>query len=71
MFWFIVISVSLIAVCLDSALGKLVIGTAVIAIGLLLLRWITGLSLLVTLAKACAILIVVTLVGAILFALVH
>lgn len=71
MFWVIVtIIVAFIAVSLDSILGKIVIGTAVVAIGLLLLRWITGLTLFVTLAKVCAVAIVLVIVGAILIAII-
>ena len=45
MFWVVVIIiVALIAVSLESILGKIVFGSGVIAIGLLLLRWITGLA---------------------------
>lgn len=70
MFWVIVIVIcAVIAVSLDSILGKIVFGSAVVAIGLLLLRWITGISFLVTLAKVCAVIIVVTIVGAILLAI--
>lgn len=71
MFWIVVIIiVALIAASLDSVLGKIVIGSAVVAIGLLLLAWITGVSFLLTLAKACAVIIVVAIVGAILMAII-
>lgn len=71
MFWVIItIIVALIALSLDSVIGKIVIGAAVVAIGLLLLRWITGLSLFVTLAKICAVVMVITVVGAILIAII-
>ena len=67
MFWIVVIVIcAIIAASLDSLIGKIVIGAAVVAIGLLLLSWITGVSVLVTLAKACAVIIIVTIVGAIL-----
>lgn len=70
MFWVIVIIiVALIAVSLESILGKIVFGAGVVAIGLLLLRWITGLALFVTLAKVCAIVMVVTIVAALLIAI--
>lgn len=70
MFWVIVIIiVALIAVSLESILGKVVFGAGVVAIGLLLLRWITGLALFVTLAKVCAIVMVVTIVAALLIAI--
>lgn len=70
MFWVVVIIiVALIAVSLESILGKIVFGSGVIAIGLLLLRWITGLAVFVTLAKVCAIIMVVTVIAAILMAI--
>ena len=70
MFWVIVIIiVALIAVSLESILGKIVFGAGVVAIGLLLLRWITGLVIFVTLAKVCAIIMVVTIVAALLIAI--
>ena len=70
MFWVVVIIiVALIAVGLESVPGKIVAGTSAIAIGLLLLKWITGAAVFVTLAKVCAAIIVITIVGAILLAL--
>lgn len=70
MFWVVVIIiVALIAVGLESIPGKIVAGASVLAIGLLLLRWVTGVALFVTLAKACAVVIVVVIVGTILLAL--
>ena len=72
MFWIIVIIiVALIAVSLESIFGKIVFGAAVVAIGLLLLRWITGVGLFITLAKACAIIMVVTIVAALLIAIIN
>ena len=71
MFWIVVIIIcAIIAASLDSVLGKIVIGAAVIAIGLLLLSWFTGMSFLITLAKVCAVVIVVAIVGAILLAII-
>ena len=71
MFWVVVIIiVALIAVGLESIPGKIVAGASVLAIGLLLLRWITGVALFVTLAKACAVVIVITIVGTVLLALI-
>jgi hypothetical protein len=66
----VIIIVALIAVSLESIPGKIVAGAAVVAIGLLLLSWITGLSFLITLAKVCAAIIVITIVGTILLALI-
>ena len=71
MFWIVVITIcAIIATSLDSVFGKIVIGAAVVAIGLLLLSWITGISFLITLAKVCAVVIVVVIVGAILLAII-
>ena len=71
MFWVVVIIVvALIAAGLESIPGKIVAGASVLAIGLLLLRWITGAALFVTLAKVCAAVIVITIVGALLLALI-
>lgn len=71
MFWIVVIVIcAVIAASLDSVLGKIVIGAAVVAVGLLLLSWITGMSFLITLAKVCAVIIVVAIVGAILLAVI-
>ena len=70
MFWVVVIIiVALIAASLESVLGKIVFSAAVVAIGLLLLRWITGLAVFVSLAKTCAIIMVVTVVAALLIAI--
>ena len=66
-----IIIVALIAVSLESIFGKIVFGAAVVAIGLLLLRWITGVGLFITLAKACAIIMVVTIVAALLIAIIN
>jgi len=71
MFWIVVIVIcAVIAASLDSVLGKIVVGAAVVAVGLLLLSWITGMSFLITLAKVCAVIIVVAIVGAILLAVI-
>ena len=72
MFWIVVIIiVALIAASLDSVFGKVVIGSAVVAIGLLLLAWITGVSFLLTWARVCAAIIVITIVLAILLAIIN
>ena len=65
----LIIILAVIAACLESLPGKLVAGSAVIAIGCLLLRWITGVELFITLAKACAVIIVLLIVGIILLSL--
>lgn len=76
MFWIIAIVVicSIVASVFDSvfnsAFGRFVIGASVVAIGLLLLKWITGIGFFVTLAKACAAVIVVAVIGVILLAII-
>lgn len=71
MFWVIaIIIVAIIAASLDSLPGKIVAGAAVVAVGLLLLSWITGIGFLITLAKACAGVIVIVIVGVILLAVI-
>lgn len=71
MFWVgLIIVIAIIAACLDSSSGKFVIGAAVVAIGLLLLSWITGLELFITLAKVCAIAIVIVIVGLIVISVI-
>ena len=68
--WIILIVIfAIIAACLESLPGKLVAGSIVLSIGFLLLRWITGVELFITLAKTCAVIIVILIVGIILLAL--
>ena len=64
-----IIIIAIIAACFESVPGKVVGGASVLAIGLLLLRWITGISFFVTLAKVCAVVMVLVIVGVILLAL--
>lgn len=66
----IIVIVALLVTLLDSLPGKIVLSATVLAIGLLLLRWITGVALFVTLAKVCAVIIVISIVGAILLAII-
>lgn len=67
MFWTVaLVVVLLIAFSMDSTIGKIIVGSAVVAIGALLLNWITGMSVLITVAKVCAAIIVVAIVWAIL-----
>lgn len=71
MFWVVVIIVvGVISACLESVPGKIVASASILSIGLLLLKWITGISFLVTLAKVCAAVIVIVIVGVILLALI-
>lgn len=66
--WLIVIGAVLL-VFAETVFGKVVFGAAAIGIGLLLISWITGLSLFVPVAKVCAVIMVVAVVLACLAAL--
>lgn len=68
MIWFIVIGAVLL-VFAETVFGKVVFGAAAIGIGLLLVSWITGLSLFVPAAKVCAVVMVIAVVLACLTAL--
>lgn len=61
-----IIIVAIIAVFMDSTAGKVVVGAGVVALGLCLISWITGISFFITLAKVCAVIIVVVITGLIL-----
>ena len=65
-----IVVIAIIAACMDSTAGKVVIGAGVVALGLLLLSWITGAGFFITLAKACAVIIVVIIIGLILMAII-
>lgn len=68
---FMIAIVTFLVAILDSLPGKFVVGASVVAVGLLLLKWITGVAFFITLAKACAVVIVIVIVGAILLALIN
>ena len=69
--WLIaVILISLLCWWLDSRPGKISACAGVVAIGCLLLRWITGANLFMILARVCAVVIVVTVVIAVLVAII-
>lgn len=71
MLWVVlVIAIIVISLCLDSKAGKTILAAGVIAVGLMLVSWITGFSFLVTLAKVCVVGIVVILVGLILMSII-
>lgn len=71
MFWVVLLIIcGIVSLCLESTVGKMVFGSGVLAIGLLFLYWITGISLLITMAKICAIVIVVCTIGALLIAII-
>lgn len=69
MIWIIIVF-AIIAVCLDTLPGKIVFAATIMAIGLLLLSWITGIGFFVSVAKGCAAVIVVLLVGVLLIGIV-
>lgn len=54
--------VAAIIVWSETASGKIILGCAVLAIGLLLLSWIMGIAFLLKVAKLCLIIIVLTMV---------
>lgn len=63
MFWVILIIAALIiAAGLESTLGKIIIGCGVIALGFMLISWITGISFLVSIAKAFVVIIIIVIV---------
>ena len=69
--WIVAIVIfAIIAAALDSIAGKIVFGSGVVAIALLMLSWITGFAFLITLAKACAVIIVIALAVALLLAII-
>ena len=68
--WIIaIVIVAIIACCMDSVAGKAIIIAGVIALGLLLLSWVTGVELLISLAKMCAVVIVIIIVSLIVIAI--
>ena len=64
-----IIVVAIILACMDSALGKVALGAGVVAIGFLLLDWITDIGIFVVLSKVCAVVIVLIILWAILAAI--
>lgn len=71
MFWVVIIVICMIcSAFFESLLGKIVACSTTMAIGFLLLRWITDVAFFITLAKACAIIIVVAFMLASLVALI-
>ena len=66
----IIIAAMIVATCMESKSGKVIVGTGVVAIGMLILSWITGANFFIFLAKACAVLIVIIIIGLILLAII-
>lgn len=60
MVWIVVIA--LLVGIFGTESGKLICGVGIVALGLLLIAWITGFAFLITLAKVCAIIIIVIVV---------
>ena len=67
----VIVIISLLVTILDSLPGKIIAGASSVAVGSLLLKWITGIVFFATLAKVCAVVIVIVIVGAILLALIN
>lgn len=65
-----IIALMIISACMESKTGKIILSAGMIALGCLVLDLITGMGLFVTLAKLCAIVIVVVIVGVIVFAII-
>ena len=61
----IFVVILIIGFCMESKTGKILLSTGLIALGCLLLDMITGFDLFITLAKLCAIIIVVVIIGVI------
>jgi len=70
MAWMIAIGVAaVISFFVGSTVGKIILSSSAIAIGLLLLSLVTGFAFLVTLAKVCAAVIIITAVVGVLIAI--
>ena len=64
--WAVAIAVLIvISLMMESGAGKALLVVGAVAIGLLLLSWITSAGFFVVLAKACAVIAVVIIVGVI------
>lgn len=66
----LIIALMIISACMESKTGKIILSAGMIALGCLVLDLITGMGLFVTLAKLCAIVIVVVIVGVIVLAII-
>lgn len=66
----LIIALMIISACMESKTGKIILSAGMIALGCLLLDLITGMGLFITLAKLCAIVIVVVIVGVIVLAII-
>ena len=64
-----IIIVAIILACMDSALGKVALVAGAVALGFLLLEWITDIGIFVVLSKVCAVIIVLIILWAILAAI--
>lgn len=68
MFW--LVTFILVALILSTVTGRIVVGATVLALGSLLMAWISGFGFFLTLARVCAAVIVIVIVGGILLALI-
>ena len=66
----LIIALMIISACMESKTGKIILSAGMIALGCLVVDLITGMGLFVTLAKLCAIVIVVVIVGVIVLAII-
>ena len=66
----LIIALMVISACMESKTGKIILSAGMIALGCLLLDFITGMDLFITLAKLCAVVIVVVIVGVVILAII-
>ena len=67
MIWVVaLIILGIICACLGEKMGGIAVALVVIALGLLLISWITGMEFFTTLAIICAVILIVIIVIAIL-----
>ena len=65
----LVVGVLIIAFCMDSTAGKVILSCGVAAIGLAALSWITGFNIFWPLAKVCVVALVIILVATIIMSI--
>ena len=71
MLWAVLVIVAMIlAFCMESKAGKVVLSAGVIALGCLFLDLITGMDLFILLAQLCAIVVVVIIIAVIVLAII-
>ena len=66
----LIIALMVISACMESKTGKIILSAGIVALGCLLLDVITGMDLFINLAKLCAVVIVVVIVGVVILAII-